>query len=231
MSQPAENSRSCLETIHAAGKSFGQGSVVIHKPASRRTGFWLALLLTPTVVLAVDNNRMNSSGDCAYTLKVGEFTRHYTVHIPPGYNGKHPLPIVIMLHGGGGTSKGAAEETGWDVKADRENFLAVFPNALARDPEKPGSFSKNPQLWNDASDRFYPRQKAPDDVAFLNAMLDELCAKFFVDERRIYVTGFSNGASMTFRFGAAAAKRLAAIAPAAGACWLEPLAVARPIAM
>ena len=77
-----------------------------------KPGCWLALLLTPAVVLAVDTNRMYSSGDNAYTLKFGEFTRHYTVHVPPSYDSKHPLPIVIMLHGGGGTSQGAAEETG-----------------------------------------------------------------------------------------------------------------------
>jgi poly(3-hydroxybutyrate) depolymerase len=166
-----------------------------------------------------------------FTLKVDEWTRHYTVYVPRGYDGSNSLPVVIMLHGGGGTSKGAIEETGWDAKADRENFLAVFPNAVARDPAKPSGFAHNPQLWNDGSNRFYPGQKAPDDVAFLNAMLDDLCAKFAVDARRIYVTGFSNGASMTFRFGAAAAQRLAAIAPAAGACWLEPLAVGRPVSM
>ncbi len=164
-----------------------------------------------------------------YTLKVGNWTRHYTVHVPRGYDGRQPLPVVIMLHGGGGTSKGASEETGWDAKADKENFLAVFPNAVARDPEKPGNFARNPQLWNDGSDRFYPGQKAPDDVAFLNALLDELGKNFAVDARRIYVTGFSNGASMTFRFGAAAAQRLAALAPVAGACWLEPLTVERPL--
>ena len=194
-------------------------------------GYWLALLLMPVVVLAADTNRMYSFGDHTYTLTVGEFTRHYTVHVPRGNDGKKPLPVVIMLHGGGGTSQGAAAETGWDRKADQENFLAVFPNALARDPVKPGSFGRNPQLWNDGSDRFYPGQKAPDDVAFLNAMLDELLVNFTIDVRRIFVTGFSNGASMTFRFGAAAAQRLAAIAPASGACWLEPLQVARPISM
>ena len=181
--------------------------------------------------LGVPAQELVPPGKHDYTLKDGEWTRRYTVHVPPGYDGKKPLPVVVMLHGGGGMSKGAAEETGWDVKADKENFLAVFPNALARDPEKPGSFARNPQLWNGGSDRFYPGQKAPDDVAFLNTLLDELCAKFSVDARRIFVTGFSNGASMTFRFGAAEAKRIAAIAPAAGACWLEPLKVERPVAM
>jgi polyhydroxybutyrate depolymerase len=170
-----------------------------------------------------------AAADQRCDLQVGGRTRHYTVHVPPGYDGKTPRPVVIMLHGGGGTSKGAATETGWDVKADRENFLAVFPDALARDPAKPNHFSRNPQLWNDGSDRFYAGQQAPDDVAFLKAVLDELLAKFNVDGQRIFVTGFSNGASMTFRFGAAASRRIAAIAPVAGAYWPEPLTMERPL--
>ena len=185
--------------------------------------------LAPLLASAATTNLVCAPGTHACTLQVGAWTRHYTVHVPPGYDGKKPLPVVVMLHGGGGTSKGAATETGWDAKADQENFLAVFPDALARDPAKPSQFSRNPQLWNDGSDRFYAGQQAPDDVAFLNALLDELLVKFNVDQRRIFVTGFSNGASMTFRFGAAAAKRLAAIAPVAGACWPEPLTAERPL--
>jgi polyhydroxybutyrate depolymerase len=170
-------------------------------------------------------------GDHEFTLRCGELDRHYTVHMPPQYDGKKAVPVVIMLHGGGGTGKAAAQETGWGGKADQENFLAVFPDALARDPSKPGSFARNPQLWNDGSGRFYPDQTPVDDVAFLNAMLDELCAKFAVDSRRIFVTGFSNGASMAFRFGAMASKRIAAIAPDAGACWIEPDRLERPLPM
>ena len=117
------------------------------------------------------------------------------------------------------------------AKADQAGFLAVFPEALARDPAKPSSFAGNPQLWNDGSDRFYSGQKAPDDVAFLNAMLDDLFARFAVDRARIFVTGFSNGASMTFRIGAEASKRIAAIAPVAGACWIEPGKLERPVPM
>jgi len=170
-------------------------------------------------------------GDHNFTIKVGGLDRRFTVHVPPGYAGKTPVQVVVMLHGGGGTSQGAATETGWGAKADKEGFLAVFPNATPPDPTKPGSFGRNPQLWNDGSERFYQGQNKVDDVGFLNAMLDELIARFAVDARRIFFTGFSNGASMTFRFGANASKRVAAIAPVAGACWLEPLKVERSISM
>jgi polyhydroxybutyrate depolymerase len=137
----------------------------------------------------------------------------------------------MMLHGGGGAAKAAMWETGWTQKADQAGFLAVFPNATSHDPSRRSSFARNPQLWNDGSNRFYSNQKAPDDVGFINAMLDDLSARFFVDKRRVFVTGFSNGASMSFRIGAELSNRIAAIAPVAGACWLEPVILERPVPM
>ncbi len=177
------------------------------------------------------NTRVVPPGDHDYTIRAGEMDRRYTVHVPPGYEGKVAVPVVVMLHGGGGTSKGAATETGWGAKADAAGFLAVFPNALPEDATKPSSFSRNPQLWNDGSDRFHPGQKPVDDVGFIRAMLDQLSATFAVDARRIYFTGFSNGASMAFRVGAEFSPRIAAIAPVAGACWLETLQLERPVPM
>jgi polyhydroxybutyrate depolymerase len=162
---------------------------------------------------------------------VGELDRRYTVHVPPGYESKSATPVVIMLHGGGGTGKAAAFETGWETKSDEAGFLAVFPDALPSDPTKPSHFVRNPQLWNDGSDRFHTGQKAPDDVGFINAMLDDLRAKFAVDQARVFVSGFSNGASMSFRVGAQLPGRIAAIAPVAGALWLESLTLERPVPM
>jgi len=170
-------------------------------------------------------------GDQALTMSVGGLTRRYTVHLPPSYDGRIPMPLVIMLHGGGGTSKGAAAETGWSTKADEAGFLVVFPDAMPPDPTKPSRFVGNPQLWNDGSERFYAGQNKVDDVGFIEAMLDELMARFAVDARRVFVTGFSNGASMAFRVGAELSRRIAAIAPVAGACWLEPLTLERPVPM
>ena len=175
--------------------------------------------------------RLVSSGDHNFTIRVDELDRRYTVHVPPGYNGMASAPVVIMLHGGGGTGKAAATETGWASKADEAGFLAVFPDAMPPDPTRPSRFRGNPQLWNDGSDRFYPGQTAPDDIGFVNAMLDEMITQFAVDQRQIFVTGFSNGASMSFRIGAELSNRIAAIAPVAGALWLEPLRLECPVSM
>ena len=85
-----------------------------------------------------------SPGDHSFTIRVGESDRRYTVHVPPGYTGQQAVPVVIMLHGGGGTGRAAATETGWNAQADQAVFLAVFPEALARDPAKRSSFAGNP---------------------------------------------------------------------------------------
>jgi polyhydroxybutyrate depolymerase len=164
-------------------------------------------------------------------LSVDGLRRTYLVHVPARADAHAPWPVVIMLHGGGGTARGVMVETGWAAKAEKEGFLAVFPNALARDPSQPGSFVRNPQLWNDGSGRFYPGQKGPDDVRFIGAVLDDLAARLVLDERRIFAAGFSNGASMSFRLGAEMPQRIAAIAPVAGALWVEPPQFRDPVSM
>ncbi len=171
------------------------------------------------------------SGSHTLAMTVNGSERTYIVHVPTTYKPQSSSAVVIMLHGGGGTARAALWETGWAVKSEKEGFLVVSPNAMARDPSQPGSFARNPQLWNDGSGRFYLGQRAPDDVGFIGAMLDDLSTRFSVDERRVFVTGFSNGASMSFRIGAELSKRIAAIAPVAGALWIEPLTLERPVPM
>jgi len=172
-------------------------------------------------------------GDHKFELPHQGHTRHYVVHVPPGYDGKAPVPVVIMFHGGGGKARGAMEETGWSAKADKENFLAVYPEGLARDPARRASFVANPQSWNDGSQRAIVAASLMniDDVGFVSAMLDDLGAKFRIDPRRLYATGFSNGASMTFRAGRALSARLAAIAPVAGSDWLDEPTPAQPLSL
>jgi polyhydroxybutyrate depolymerase len=134
-----------------------------------------------------------------------------------------------MIHGAGGTSAWTMDETGWGMKGDKEGFLAVFPDGIAVVPSRPPKFMTNPQLWNDGSGRGEIGKQNNDDIGFLSAMLDDLEKRFAIDVRRFFVTGFSNGASMTFRVGAELSQRVAAIAPIAGHCWLKDPLPARPI--
>ena len=70
------------------------------------------------------------------TLHVDGFARTYLVHTPPGSPGSR-RPVVMMLHGRGGSSQSAARDFGWLAKADQMGFIVVFPQALPADPLVP----------------------------------------------------------------------------------------------
>lgn len=157
-----------------------------------RTRFISFLLAcAASCVVASDQAERRGPGEHTLALKVGEQARRYIVHVPPSYTDKTNMPVVIMFHGGGGTARGAMRETGWAQKADREGFLAVFPEATLPDPTKPSRFGSNGQTWNDGSGRFHSGERNVPDVAFVNVLLDDLAARFAVDSHRIYATGFS----------------------------------------
>jgi len=130
---------------------------------------------------ALSSESQLGPGSHKMALTVDGMPRTYIVHVPSSYDLSTRTPVVIMLHGGGGTAKAAMWETGWTEKADTAGFLAVFPNAMARDPSRRSNFARNPQLWNDGSDRFYPGQTAVDDARFISVLLDDLETRFSVD--------------------------------------------------
>lgn len=126
------------------------------------------------------------------------------------------MPVVLMLHGAGGNSRNAMRQAGLAAFADEMGFLVVAADGTPPRAELPPQFIANPQVWNDGSERGHAYARGVDDVAFLTAALDEVASHHAVDNARIYVTGFSNGASMAFRLAAALPSRIAAIGAVAG---------------
>lgn len=135
------------------------------------------------------------------------------LHVPAGYEGAGPLPLVLALHGAGASARWMLAETGWAEKANTAGFFTAFPEATPTDPSRPGHFRTNPLFWNEGDGR-----PPVDDVAFIRALVEHLGSRYAVDRRRIYVTGFSNGATFTFRLANDLSTRLAAVAPVAGYC-------------
>jgi polyhydroxybutyrate depolymerase len=159
------------------------------------------------------------------SLEVGGRTREAILFLPNSYDKAKPIPLVIALHGMGGSALNALKETEWSVKAAKENFIVVYPEGTRPDGKKPPSLGRNPQAWNDGSGRFYAGEQKIDDVEFIRALIAKLRVEYTIDPKRIYVTGFSNGASMTSRLGAELSDQIAAIAPHSGACWNTNLKV------
>ncbi len=69
-------------------------------------------------------------GQFTLVIKSGGFDRVAHVHIPKGYMADSKPPLVLVLHGAGGSGPYVLDKDGWAAKADQEGFLAVAPDGL-----------------------------------------------------------------------------------------------------
>lgn len=134
----------------------------------------------------------------------GQHTRTYLVHVPVQYTARTPLPAVIVFHGHGGTASDAERGTGFSRLADKEHFIAIYPQGLLDDEQHSIWASIGPYDYN------------IDETAFMNAMLNKLSHDFCIDTQRVYATGFSNGGGMSGFVACQLSTRIAAVAPIAG---------------
>jgi polyhydroxybutyrate depolymerase len=172
---------------------------------------------------------MSGQQDVIY-LDVDGSKRRYVLYRPDEVIKSGRLaPLVIMLDGRGGTPWTAMKITSWNAKADRENFIVVYPEATRVNPKGALHFLTNPQMWNAGPGFSDTERPDVDDAAFLRLMLDDVPRKARVDETRIYMTGFSNGAAMTYQFALAHPEKMAAIAPVAGHLLLRGQTLDEPI--
>jgi len=135
--------------------------------------------------------------------------RTFHIHIPSLYDESIQLPLVIALHGRGGTGESMVIVTRKDFNklADKDGFLVVYPDGIELN-------------WNDgrmdeeANDRAH--RENIDDVGFISALIDSMIKDYNIDPKRVYVTGISNGAIMSYRLACEISNKIAAIAPVDG---------------
>jgi polyhydroxybutyrate depolymerase len=163
------------------------------------------------------------AGDYQIEIDFDRRDRYYLLHVPPRALSGEALPLVLALHGGGGNPAQFKEEAGFDELSDREGFFVVYPAGT-------GVLPRRLLTWNAGTDCCgYALENEVDDVAFLEALIDDVARRARVDENRVYVTGHSNGGMMSHRFAAEASDRVAAIAPVAGAMGIASFNPARPV--
>ncbi len=134
----------------------------------------------------------------------------YVRHLPPSYNGHQPLPLVLDLHGYSEPASVHVLISALGRYGDTHRFITLTPQTAGPVP-----------LWN--------TDLKGKDVAFLGALLDKAEQALCVDEARIFVTGYSNGAFMTSAMACAFSSRIAAVAPVAGIQEISGCSFTRPV--
>jgi polyhydroxybutyrate depolymerase len=127
----------------------------------------------------------------------GGVERTSLVYTPRGHAADRPMPLVLVFHGGFGSGARVAGRLGINEIAEREGFIAVYPDGIEAH-------------WNDGRST---TAHGADDVGFVRALVEHLRAVRPVDEARIYATGLSNGGYFTQRLACETADEFAAFAP------------------
>jgi polyhydroxybutyrate depolymerase len=133
-------------------------------------------------------------------------TRQYAVHVPTGYNQNTPVPALFCLHGLEQTAVMFCLDTGvaWPTKGDQEGFVVIMPNGYMNS-------------WNGGTCCGAAASSGLDDVSLMRAIFAEVGTHVNIDLGRVYATGLSNGAYMSYRLACEASDLFVAVAPSAGA--------------
>lgn len=138
-----------------------------------------------------------TSAQQSVSIKVANTTRSFILYAPSGLSEKPPL--VISMHGLGGSGSFQRNMYSLDNLADREKIIVAYPD---------GTFKVSGSNGWDIS--------GVSDVNFISAVIDTLTMRYNVDSNRVFATGFSMGGMMSYKLACTITHKIAAIAPASG---------------
>lgn len=135
------------------------------------------------------------------------------VYVPAGYDPATPMPLVLLLHGYGGTGAGHDSYLGLRPFADSRGFLYCFPDGTVD--------QANARFWNatDACCDFYG--KGTDDALYLRQLIERIGQVFALDRKRVHLVGHSNGGFISYRMACEHSDIIAGIASLAGMMALD----------
>lgn len=176
--------------------------------------------LLATIVAIAAPLLMRAAGTDAYAIPMspGNYVRHvsvngdertYRIHLPAGYDASTPLPIIFAFHGTSASAVVLERETSFDRISDSLGFFVVYPEGLHRG-------------WNVGDCCRFSFVKHKDEKAFTMKILDELTLGLRLDTTRVYVTGYSDGGTLSLLLACGASSRITAVASVAGTL-LDPL--------
>lgn len=145
----------------------------------------LFLLSISSIVLAIDL-------DGPYTLQHEGRTRYFKIYVPSTYDGSVAVPLMVDVHAYMSNAWGQSNNTRYDVMAEKDNFIIVYPRGTG--------FLKS---WNggDGGDDYRSCCGSAvtygvNDVGFMLAIVDWMKARYNIDRTRIYGSGLSNGSAL-----------------------------------
>ena len=130
--------------------------------------------------------------------------REYIIHVPENLN--QDSPIVLVIHGYTGSAEGIAAYTGMNNIAEREGFIAVYPQ---------GTIDSNGNTFFNVGYEF--NDDSPiNDVSFIRELVRSISQEFNLKRKKAFATGMSNGGDMSYLLACTSSDLFKAVAPVAG---------------
>jgi len=146
------------------------------------------------------------------TIEHDGVTRTFNCYVPNDLPDS-PVPLVFILHGGGGSGDDVfglrGKKAPWSVflgLADADKFIVIAPDGSV--------FPDGARHWNDCRGDVDPVAfaKTVDDVGFIaDTLITWASNNYNIDLERIYSTGICNGGRMSFRLARERSHQFAAI--------------------
>ncbi len=131
------------------------------------------------------------------------------LRLPATLRSGEQVPLLMILHGFGVSSRMLIAKAGLDQIADQKKFAYLAPQGMSDAEGRP--------FWNAGKSCCDLEHRGVDDVQRLAALLDESSENAAIDRQRLFVIGYSNGGFMAQRLACKAGDRIAGVISVAGA--------------
>ena len=93
-----------------------------------RESFPLITLAALAIARASASAETLGPGSHRIDMQYGGLGRSYIIHVPPQASSAIALPVILNFHGAGSNAEQEERYSGMDATADRDGFVAVYPN-------------------------------------------------------------------------------------------------------
>lgn len=180
----------------------------------------------PAIVLTSEDSegattkpKTQYEGGQMHKLQVPSRSRQQVVDVytPTSYDHDgDPMPLVVMLHGLGGSGPAAARTQGMHQASEDLGFVYVAPTAVNRGGGGRRAWCATPGCCCSGGNDSYES-----DSLFLGDMIQEIIKEFNIDEDKVYIIGVSNGGFMSYRLACDYSELIAGIMPICGSNYYD----------
>ena len=117
-------------------------------------------------------------------IDLDDVERCWLLLVPSNLSVDTAVPLVLDLHGYGGSGERQLNLSSFADLAVSEGFIVAYPDG-------------HDNFWGLG---FNGLDNDVDDIGFLNAVIESVSASYPIDASRVHMTGWSNGCKMTQRF-------------------------------